>query len=68
MPPEILSALPDKVQIPKAGREVGLKTPYPQGTVGRKVMFKVNHFSIETLPIIQVTRPEDVYGATCLQP
>jgi hypothetical protein len=49
-----LPELPEDVPIPNGGKKV----PYPdlpvKGTVGEKMMVKVNHHTIEALPIKQI--------------
>ncbi|MCJ1420408.1 hypothetical protein MMC32_006765 [Xylographa parallela] len=51
---EKLPDLPLSVPIPENGRELRLKTRDGCGTVGRALTIAVNHFVIQSLPIVKV--------------
>lgn len=48
-----LPDLPARVPVPNAGREFKTKTPMVQGTAGQECSLIVNHFRIQSLPIIK---------------
>jgi len=49
-----LSELPTRVPIPAEGREVKMKGGPMQGSAGYSVLLSVNHFEIQSLPIIKI--------------
>jgi hypothetical protein len=51
---EHLPDLPEEVPIPKDGRRLDLPLRPAEGTVGRPLTLAVNHFAIQSLPIIKV--------------
>lgn len=51
---ENLPDLPEEIPIPKDGRRLDLPLRPTEGTIGRPLTLTVNHFAIQSLPIIKV--------------
>ena len=52
---EKLPDLPKEVTIPKDGRRLDLPVRPAEGTIGRSLTIAVNHFPVESLPVIKVS-------------
>ena len=62
-PSEELTELPSVVEIPsKVGAKLQLDMPRPRGRSGREIIVAVNHFVIQSLPIVKVVEISDPYN------
>jgi hypothetical protein len=51
---ELLRDLPETVPIPEKGARLDLPVRSQRGTAGRQIMISVNHFRIQSLPVVKV--------------
>ena len=63
VPGEELTELPSVVEIPsKVGAKLQLDMVKPRGRSGREITVAVNHFVIQSLPIVKVVEISDPYN------
>ena len=51
---EKLPDLPQRVDVPKAGKAITLFKNEPKGRVGRPIQVKVNYFPLQSLPVVPI--------------